>query len=411
MMNIISNQPLANYRRYLVSAALALVVFTGCRAQEPTADLTPTDPPPAANTATPENTLVVATATPVPTNTPQPSPTFDISTVEDWGTARLIFDLSERDFGQINYQGIFALDIQTKSLTEISSPGTQLLAISPDHKAILAARENELFLVELASGTENKLTDDYFHLSPSGARWDQSKNLIYYIGSDGSENYLVRYQPDSGASERLPHLSPIAVVEADQGVLIWGKGSCNPFGDCTYTDLVWINDQGSEIRSADLAGSILLPCQRPTDFTFSVKDENDALSLHILSHDLSQEAVFWSFYEYSDCSWAPDKNRLAVTLVDRFWYSGSIQNYYFQILIPATNQFIDLSYFQAPLDSVDWSPDGEYVAFTGTDLVNETYQLQINLFQLDSFAVTRIAQLDQFQSSNYLAIHNLYWAP
>lgn len=411
MIKKICSPPLEYFWRHIASVILTVILVAGCRAPEPVAEPTPTDLPSAAETATPENTVEAATATPNPTSTPEPSPTFDINTVGDWGSGQLIFDISERDFGQTILQGVFALDIQSKSLTKISIPGTQLLSISPDHQAILTARENELFLVDLASGTEKQLADDYFHLSPSGARWDHSTNLIYYVGSDGSESYLVRYQPTNGSNERLTFASPIAVVEADQGVLTWGKGSCNPFGDCTYTDLYWINDEGDEIGTGSLDDSILLPCQRSTDFTFSIKAENDALSLHILSHDQSQEAVFWSFYEYSDCAWAPDNNRLAVTLVDRFWYSGSIQDYFFQILTPATNKVIDLSYFQAPLDSVDWSPDGDYVAFTGTDLVNEIYQLQIIIFELDTFTVTRIDQLDQFQSANFLAIQHLFWAP
>lgn len=408
-----SNGPLrVNYRRFAAWAALALLVLTSCQSQEPDAEPVPSDPAPAAETATPENTVEAATATPIPTSTPEPTPTFDITTVEDWGTGQLLFDIEERDFGKTTSLGIFAIDISSGELRELSPAGTKLLDTSPDHKQILAARESVLLVLDLDSGLEQILTEDYFYLSPSGAKWDQSSNLIYYLAGDETENHLVQLNPGTGAAERLAVSSPISVLEADQGVLIWGMGSCNPFGDCTYTNLVWADESGSEIHSAPVGESGMLPCQRPTDHTFSTKNENDALSLHVLAHDQSREAVFWSLNtEYSDCAWSPDGNRLAVTLIDRSWYSGSIQNYYFQVMVPATNEIFDLSYLKAPLDSVGWSPDGVYTVFTGTELVEDTYQLHINLVELASFTITRFSQLDQFSSVNYRAVHNLAWAP
>ena len=372
----------------------------------------PSETSPVISSSIPETVTVEPTSTPLPSSTPEPTPTFDITSVEDWGSGRLLFDVEERNFGEKNYQGIYELDLVTGALTEVSSAGTVLLDISPDHLRFLAAREGELSIIDLDNGTAQKLAEDFFHLSPSGAKWDHSTNTIYYLATDGSENFLVRVNPASGSTERFTISSAIAVLEADQGTITLGIGTCNPFGDCAFTGLLWIDSQGNEIASVEVGESILLPCQNPYEFVYSEKDENGRQSLHIRPHDQEQETIFWaSIGEYADCSWSPDGNQLAVILIDRFWYSGIIQEYYFQLLIPAKTEILDLSYLKAPLDQVTWSPDGRYTAFSGTALNDDVYQIEINLLEIDPLSVTRFDQLSQFQSENYLTIHSLFWAP
>ena len=385
--------------------------LSGCQKPEKPEISDPPETSPVTSSPIPETVTVEPTFTPLPSITPEPTPTFDITTVEDWGSGRLLFDVEERSFGEKNYQGIYSLDLETGTLTEVSGAGTVLLDISPDHLRVLTSQEKELSIIDLDNGTAQKLAEDYFHLSPSGAKWDHSTNTIYYLATDESENFLVRLNPDNGSTERLMISSAIAVLEADQGTIILGIGTCNPFGDCAITELHWTDSQGNEITSVEIGESILLPCQNPDEFVYSEKDENGGLSLHIRPHGQEQETVFWALFgEYADCSWSPDGDQLAVILIDRFWYSGKIQEYYFQLLIPASKQVLDLS-LKAPLDHVDWSPDGRYTAFSGTALNDNVYQLKINLLDINSLSVTRFDQLSQFQSENYLTVHALFWAP
>ena len=401
------------YRRpgFMVLLLALAAGFWGCQG---TVVPTATEKIAVTNSPTPVLATETPTSTPRPSSTPTPvpSPTFDITTVEDWAAGRLIFDLVEHNFGEKDFRGIFELDLETNTLTEISNAGTKLLDISPDHQRILTADEQVLAIIDLNSGASQKLTENYYHLSPSGAKWDHGTNQIYYLAADASDIFLIQINPDSGETAQFPINSTIAVLAADLGTIIIGKGTCNTFGSYTYAQLQWINDQGDELASVELGDAILLPCQRPNAFVYSPKDPEGSLSLHIRPHGQDAETVFWAFAtEYADCAWSPDGNRLAVTVINRGWYSGSILDYYFQLLIPATNEIIDLSYLNAPLDHVIWSPDGRYTAFRGTTLNDETYQVEINVAQIYPFSVRRFDQLDQLQSANYLAIPNMLWAP
>lgn len=403
-----------SFRRNLALLAFLLSsIFglSGCQEPEKPAIPDPSETSPVTSSPRLETVTAEPTFTPLPSSTPEPTPTFDITSVEDWGAGRLLFDVEERTFGEKNFQGIYALDLETGALTEISGAGTVLLDISPDHQRLLASREGELSVIDLESGTSQELVDDYFQLSPSGAKWDHATNTIYYLATDGSENFPVRVNPGSGEKERLAISSAIAVLEADQDTITFGIGTCNPFGDCAFSELLWTDSQGNEIASVEAVDSTLLPCQRPDEFVYSEKDEDSRLSLHIRPHGQEQETVFWSWKtEYADCAWSPDGNQLAVILIDRYWYSGEIEAYYFQLLIPATIKILDLP-LKAPLDHVVWSPDGRYTAFTGTSLNDNGYQIEINLLDIDLSSVARFNQLRQFQSENYLTVHTLFWAP
>lgn len=392
---------------------LALIVgISGCQQAEKPTVPDPTETLPATSSPVPETATTEPTSTPLPTSTPVPSPTFDLSTVEDWGSGRLFFDLEERSFGSKNYLGIFSLDLETGALAEIRGAGSVLVDISPDHLRFLSSQGGELSIIDPETGASQELADDYYQLSPSGASWDHSTNMIYYLATDGSENFPVRVDPVSGEKERITVSSAIAVLEAEGDTVTFGIGACNPFGDCAYTELLWTDSQGNEIASVEVGDSIPLPCQRPDEYVYSEKDENNTLSLHIRPHGQEEETVFWALNtEYADCAWSPNGSQLAVILIDRYWYSGEILEYYFQLLIPSTNQILDRSYFKSPLDLVSWSPDGRYTAFAGTALNGDIYQIEINLFEVDSVSVARFNQPEEFRSTDYLTIHALFWAP
>lgn len=389
-----------------------LAALSGCQEAGPPPEPTAAETIPVVSSPTAEATQEPPTPTIQPTSTPEPSPTFDITSVEDWGAGRLLFTLEERSFGDKNYWGVFQLDLETEALSEISPAGSQLLDISPDHKRILVSRESELSLIDLETGSTRILVDGYFHLSPSGAKWDPATNSIYYLAENGAGIQLLRINPDSGEQGQIAVESAVSILDVFENVIILGKGSCNPFGECTIGEVQWIDVQGTEITTVEPGDAILLPCQRGDAFVYSAKTEQSALSLHIRSHDPAPEVVFWALNtEYADCAWSPDGSRLAVIVIDRFWYSGSILEYYFQVLFPASNQIQDLSYLNAPLDNVAWSPDGAYTVFTGTAIDEDIYQVEINLMELNSMRVARYGHLSQLQSENYLTIPQVFWAP
>jgi len=411
-----SSQPLF-LDRFRFSAIIgfliaALLLIAGCKNPEIITQQTQGKSSPQATSPSPEPSQ------PFPTKTPEPKPTletmikFDYSSVEDWSVGRLIFDLEERSFGEKTYPGVYELDLQTGETREISGAGTQMLDIAPDLQHILAAREGNLSVIDLDSGTENLIAGDYFHVSPSGAKWDHSANLIYYLAEDDSGTSLIQFQPESGMIAQPIPGGPISILQIDQGILTWGYGICNAFGSCTYDGLKWSSTEGEDIATVEMGESILLPCQTANSFVYAERDKEGGLSLHIRPHAEEQEILFWALNtEYSDCAWSPEGDRLAVTLIDRGWYSGVIQDYYFQILTPESNKVIDLSYLQCALDQATWSPDNKLITFSGTVLKDQIYQLKLNLLDLETNRVTRLDLPEQFQSDNYLSIHNIFWLP
>ena len=330
----------------------------------------------------------------------------------EWGTGKLVFDIKRRDFGDSVYLGIYIADLRTNELTQVSAAGTRLLDISPDFHYLLASNGPFLFTVDLATFTTQEISSSLLTTSPSSAAWDPDSNAIYYVASQGQATVLYRYQPSSGSQEVISDENPVAVLYAAHGIAVWGEGYCNAFGDCSFKSLHWIDDTGLELSENEIGEAILLPCQKDLYYVYAVRDENRGLSFHVQFLETGKETVFWSLNtEYADCAWAPNDIDIAVTLIDRGWYSGELQGYHLQLLHTDNGQVSDMSYLEDVTDQLSWSPDGRYLASTGTIQINQLYQIDLSILDLESHKATTLDNLQDFQSENFTAIDRLYWLP
>ena len=388
---------------------LLTILFAGCSQVE-----YPNEPPLDSNL--PTDVIPTLSVSPSPQWTPTqsitPIPTFDLSSVQDWGDGQVIFDITERSFGKKEYLGIYKLDFNSGILTEISGKGTQLLDISPDLQNLLVSQKQDLIITNQEGQQLELLADDYFSASSQGAQWVKPSGEILYISSDGDVTSLLSGQAVSGTKVLLTSDSPISVHSSSSNRVVWGKGVCNTFGDCAHTGITWTDFQGNELGYQELGDAQLLPCQTTSHFVFSKKNKEDVLSLNIHSIDSQSVIKFWATNtEYSDCAWSPDQNQLALIIIDRGWYSGTIQDYYQQILVPEKNRTFTLPTNLGATGDASWAPDGKYILFTGTDLVNAQYQIVMRLFDTETYSTTKLDEYIKLSSDNYISINRVFWLP
>ena len=341
-----------------------------------------------------------------------PIPTFDLSSVQNWGDGQVIFDITERSFGKKEFLGIFKLDLNSGILTEIRGKGTQLLGISPDFQNLLVSQEQNLIITNQEGQQLELLADDYFSASPQGAQWVYPSGEILYVSSDGDNTSLQIVQPFSGTKKQLTSDNPISIHSSGSNRVVWGKGDCNTLGNCTHAGITWIDFQGNELEYQELGETQLLPCQTTSHFVYSEKNEEDVLSFNI--HSINSQSVikFWATNtEYSDCAWSPDQKQVVLIIIDRGWYSGTIQGYFQQILIPEKNQTYTLPASLGTTGNASWAPDGKYILFTGTDLVNSQYQLVMRLFDSETYSITKMDEYIKLGSDNFISINRVFWLP
>jgi len=364
----------------------------------------------------PTDGIPTLSISPSPQKTPTPffTPiqTFNLSSVQNWGDAQAIFDITERSFGKKEYLGIFKLDFNSGILTEISGKGTQLLDLSPDFQNLLVSQEQNLFIINKEGQQLELLADDYFSASPQGAQWVNSSGEILYISSDGVLTSLQSVQAGSGTKKELTSDNPISIHSSDSNIVVWGKGVCNTFGNCTHAGITWIDFQGNELEYQELGEAMLLPCQTTSDFVYAKKNEENVLSFNIHSINSQSLIKFWSTNtEYSDCAWSPDQEQIVLIIIDRGWYSGTIQDYYQQILIPEKERTYTLPASLGTTGNASWAPDGKYILFTGTDIVNTQYQIVMRLFDTETYSVTKMDEYIKLGSENYISINRIFWLP
>jgi len=400
---------------------LLALLLVGCAqpSQEPQPSLEPvtqvlltttyTATPNPSSTSTPDQD---PTDAPSPTASLTPSPTFSPSSVQDWGKGRILFDITEHSFGEKDYLGIFSLNLEGETLTEVWGKGGQLLDVSPDYQRLLVSQDQNLYTVYTDGQEVELLVDNLLPSSAQGARWVKFSEKIVYIASEGDKTKLIRVNNDGKNPEMLLDGNPIIIYSATSDRLVWGEGLCNSFGGCTQSGVVWSDGQGNEIAAHQMEEIQLLPCQTISHFVYVEKDENDIYSLHIQPHQEQDEIIFWlAGTEYSDCAWSPDQKQVSVVTIDRGWYSGTVFLYRHLILDVKSREITLLPERLGMVGNSHWSPDGEYLLYTGTESDDDQYQAVMRLINTRSLSIKFLDENIDQKSSNFISINHVFWLP
>lgn len=405
--------------RFIVICLALLLVGCAQTSQEPQPSLTPvtqvlltttyTAPLNPSSTSTPDQD---PTDTPPPTASLTPSPTFSPSSVQDWGKGRIFFDVTEHSFGDKDYLGIFSLNLEAGTLIEVWEEGGQLLDVSPDYQRLLVSQDQNLYTVYTDGREVKLLADNLLSSSAQGARWVESSEEIVYIASEDDKTKLIRVNDDGKNPVILLEGNPVIIYSATSDRLVWGEGICNSFGGCTQSSVVWSDGQGNEIAAQQMEERQLLPCQTVSHFVYVEKDENDIYSLHIQPHQDQDEIIFWlAGTEYSDCAWSPDQKQVSVVTIDRGWYSGTVHLYRQLILDVKSREITLLPVRLGMVGNSYWSPDGDYLLYTGTENTDDHYQAVMRIINIKSLSINFLDENIDQKSSNYITVNHVFWLP
>lgn len=416
-MNLISTRARISL---LLSIVILFPLFSiSCRPAEKSPErqertATPTLPP-ATATVSPSKTPLPTrppTEPVVPTSSPTPSPTFTPSPVPDWGEGKIYFDVLERSFGERAFKGIYRLDIQTGKLAQVMGSGHQLLDVSSNYQRLLVSRNQQLFTVGRQGEDREMVSEQYLSSSPHGAQWVKSTRDIVYIAREGESN-VIYLKEEGGMPSKVNtgHL-PVLIHIATKDRLVWGSGACTSFGECTQHGLVWSDYQGEEIAYFTREPNELLSCQTPSHYVYAERDENQVSRFHIKGIGEEREKLYWlAGDEWTDCAWAPDKTRLAVMVIDRGSYSGSIQDHRQFYMDVESGEYTLLPGRLGETTEATWSPDGEYTLFTGTKQGETQFQVIMRLMHAATWKLTNLDDNIDMHSPNHISIHHLFWLP
>ena len=384
--------------------AAAFLLLAGCSGPGeivPTGDLPVTaSPAPLQTTSAPTLTQTTTatphpSATPAPTHTPTEPPTLTPSPVPDWSRTGIVFDLAERSFGERTFLGVYLL-----------------LDVSPDYQRLLIAREGKLLSVNADGDDQKIIADDFLFTSPQGALWDSAGEHIYYVAVEDDSTRLIRVNAGGEERQKLPLKNPVRIYKLNPERIVWAQGTCDAFGGCSRQRVIWSTLSGEEIASWEEGKRQMLPCQTGSRAVYALEDQQQVLRFHIRKLGEEREKLYWlSGSEYPDCAWAPGGGQIALTAVERGGYSGTVQDYRQFLLDVDSGEYTLLPERLGSTTRAHWSPEGDYVVFTGTEIIQEKYQVTLKLMQTRSRIVQSLADNLELTSVNYLTVNHLDWLP
>ena len=247
----------------------------------------------------------------------------------------------------------------------ISPDGTRIVYTRSWIDAVNDSRENELWIMNVDGTRKRKLVDG------SGAVWSPDGTRIVYTadGEPKGSQIWVRWMDAEGAASQITH------VDESPGAITWSPdGTSIAFTMLVPSDNAWSIKMPSRPEGAEWTKNprIIEKAVYRRDRQGFVEEGNR--HIFVVSADggpVRQLSV--GDYNYGSPSWSPDGGTMYFSglLVDHpeyEWRQSAI--YALDVATGATRQLTDRSGSESgPVVS----PDGEWVAFTGTHLVEQTY--------------------------------------
>jgi Tol biopolymer transport system component len=361
--------------------------------------------------------------TPTPLARATPAPTAVNST-------QVILSLAERNApGQLRHQGVFLLDTELQTLSQILVAGYQLQGVSPDGRRMLVNQGHDLYLADIDGSKLKKLASDFYPYGQIGAAWlpdGQSLVLIAERGEPPSGSTarvgrgIWQVTVDGGAwqrltpSEYLPHElggSPSAdeILWADGGCPLDAQGS-PILAECVTRN--WYRSDTSGAAPFSLTQMSRLrrsPDGKNLAYTYLNEKNKPVLAL-----TASGQSQIWTPLPEGyllDYTWSPDGLWLAVLWQERSDYSGKITAQKLYLLNPTETRRNEIAMAVNYSGQVRWAPDGRWLLVTGTEVNSEGYRFNLRLVPITGGTPMLLDGKISPNVPNFVYVTNLAWVP
>ena len=327
----------------------------------------------------------------------------------------VFFGTAQSEDGTVTAQGVYAYNVESQALTQVLTEGFDLQDVSPDGMQLLVNAENHLFILNLADGSTERVSDSFMFYGMQGAYWDEA----------GSEPiYLDQSEPITTDSGEAFNLIPFPGAEG----IYFESGICSSKDFCESQGVFRLDNEGNVIQ---LSG-YQQPVYSPDGSRIAFLDPTDATSENYYHIDrlLAEETGLGSasrrilffpaepgFMVYPDVeayAFSPDNSQLLILYnVYSEYYEKSLrlQTYLWDLDIGILYDFGKLEGASGSLNPrFAWSRDGQALLFLLTEVTEEgEYLIRVYTTDLETGEKMVLTDESLFSNEAYFYVTNLYW--
>jgi hypothetical protein len=352
---------------------------------------------------------------PTPTATPQESGTSGLLATPSSGPSlaassqRLVFGLARREGGGYQPRGVYLFDLDTLKTTQLLGPGWDYQDASPDGRSILVNHGAELFRTDGSSLT--LLTDRFHAFGSNGALFLPDGRIAVILQQEGGIALAVMQADGSGTTLLSQSgLAPIDLYPSTDGLrLTWESGVCSAYNTCERQG-AWLTDLLTG-QSRSLTG-IQHPLVAPDGVAMAYEfvPEEDRLNLAFASPDGVPVRNFPLYGDIlSGFAWQPQGDWLMAHLAVRSDYSGKVTDGANYLVNATTYEIRQMPSALLLNPRLVWSPDGESLAWLGTDWQEDQYAIKLFEVEAASGQATNLSSSLGVGEAGYIFVTNGDW--
>ncbi|MBI9044485.1 MAG: hypothetical protein JEZ06_08370 [Anaerolineaceae bacterium] len=389
------------------------------------------------------NSQFTATPTPIQINSPTPESTaikkanptpIPICHPDDQGfTSCIIFGLMAQEGSELQSQGIFLFDTNSKQSAQVYETSFNLQAISKDGETLLVNQDNNLYFGSSHQQILDPISNTFYSFGKQNVYWTNDQESLILIDTRDGYNRIWQYQIEE---KKWTVLSPEGTeainlyTSASPDRVYFESGQCTAKDFCQKTGVWNLSISDSTIEALP---EIMNPVYSPdnTRVVFVNPNFNKDNIEHLYPYQMRIEELekplisrrniyippasgFMVNARLLDYFWSPESTKIFV-LADDYsdYYENSIvlRSLVFDIDSGVLLEYDQLygKYGSLKPQAV-WAPDGSFTIIAATNLLDSgDYTLNFYKIQLDPKDLSIVDEKLNLASGNYHYITNLFW--